>query len=116
MNSFFYISGIAFWLGAGVLALYFIIPTVWKYLKRLGNCISNIKFYFFGAKWCKKHNMAEVYFSRYSTISGVRAHWHSRKGFRRLAYSRFLKMAKADMPEYLKNRRKTFAAAAEFNK
>lgn len=116
MNTFFYISGIAFWLGAGVLALYFIIPTVWKFIKPVGNCISNIKFYFFGAKWCKERNMAALYFNQYANRSGIRAHWHSRKGFRRLAYSRFLKMAKADMPEYLEERRKTFATAAELNK
>lgn len=106
MNTFFYISGIVFWLVAGVVALYFIIPTVWRFIKPVGSWISNIKFYFFGAKWCKEHNMAEVYFNRYADRSGIRAHWHSYKGFRRLAYIRFLKMAKADMPKYLEERRK----------
>ena len=116
MNTFFYISGIVFWSVLTLVALYFIIPTVWRLIKPMANWISNLKFYFFGAKWCKEFDMANIYFSQYANRPGIRAHWHSRKGFRRLAYSRFLKMAKAAMPKYLEERRKAFAAAAELNK
>lgn len=104
MNAFFYISGIAFWVVLFCVTLYFVIPYTVKFFKEIGYAISNLWFYIFGRKafkWCREKNIAEVYFSQYAYRPGVRAHWHSRKGFRRLAYSRFLKMAKHDLPAYL---------------
>ena len=108
MTNFFYISGIIFWTAVVIIGLYFLIPMVWNFLKPVGAAISNIKFYFFGAKWLNDVNCAEIYFNKYRYRSGVLAHWRSRKGFRRLAYARFLKEARKDMSEYLEQRRKDF--------
>lgn len=111
MNTFFYISGIAFWVILLVVALYFVIPYAFEFFKKIGSAISNLWFYIFGFKafkWCRENNMADVYFSKYAYRPGVRARWHSRKGFRRLAYIRLLKMAKHDLPAYLDERRQKF--------
>lgn len=114
MNAFFYISGIALWVILFCVTLYFVIPYTVEFFKKIGSVVSNLWFYVAGFKafkWCREKNMAAVYFSQYAYRPGVRAHWHSRKGFRRLAYSRLLKMAKHDLPAYLDERRKEFAEA-----
>jgi hypothetical protein len=110
MVLFFYISGIVLWTVLAIIGLYFLIPTAWKFIEPVGDAIRNIKFYFFGAKWLNDVNCAEIYFSKYRYRPGVIAHWRSRKCFRRLAYARFLKEARKDMPEYLENQRKTYSS------
>lgn len=104
MEKFFMISGIILWAAITLSALYFTIHYVWGWIKNgIVIPLSNIKFYLFGAKWTKNQNLAEVYFSRYANRLGIRTHWHSKKGFRNLAYYRLLKIAHADMPKYLKS-------------
>lgn len=106
MNTFFQISGMIFWAVAALVALYFGIPYIVKGFKRyISTPLGNLKFYMFGARWTKRHNMAEVYFSRYQGRPGILEHWHSWEGFRSLAYYRFLKEAHKDMPEYLEKLR-----------
>lgn len=110
MTNFFYISGVVFWAVLAVIALigaiYYGVPTVVKlYQKYIGATLSNIKVYFFGSKWFRENNCAEIYFSRYSSRPGIITHWHKSGCARRIAYYRFLKEAHKDMPEYLEKLR-----------
>lgn len=107
MTNFFYISGIVFW---AIIALFGTIyyggPAMVKLYRRyIGATLTNIKIYFFSSKWLRETNCAEIYFSKYSDVPGSEAHWHKPGCGRRLAYYRFLKEARKDMPEYLEKHR-----------
>ena len=110
MTNFFYISGIVFWAVLAVIALigtiYCGVPTVVKlYQKYIEPTLTNLKVYFFGSKWFRETNCAEIYFTRYYGHPGVIDHWHKFGYARRHAYYRFLKQAHKDMPEYLEKLR-----------
>lgn len=104
MTNFFYISGIVFWAIITLIgSIFYGVPVIVKlYRKYIGSTLSNIKTYFFGSKWFRENNCAEIYFSMYSGRPNVIAHWHKSGCARHLAYYRFLKEARKDMPEYLK--------------
>lgn len=110
MTNFFYISGIVFWAVLAVMtlicAIYYGIPAMVKlYQRYIKSTLANLKVYFFGSEWLREANCAEIYFSRYSEVPGSEAHWHKPGRARRLAYYRFLKEARKDMPEYLEKLR-----------
>ena len=107
MTNFFYISGIVFWAIITLIgAIYYGGPVMVKlYQRYIKSTLANLKVYFFGSEWLREANCAEIYFSKYSEVPGRDAHWHKPGCARRLAYHRFLKEARKDMPEYLEKHR-----------